>query len=327
MNYGDLQEAVFSWLGYQESGQRKDHLRQRVKDACNKAVRKILYQKPVFYNLRKSTSFSTTSGTTGYYLADDVMMPISLWREGTNAGKLKFVDLDQINYAGFRNTNATTSGDGILTYTVSVKDTSAAKSGTACSVTEGTTTVTGLSGIDSGDVGAIIRLNAEKDEVYRIDSVTSATEVELNRAYRARLTGVGTTGTGSGLSSKKWEVSPPMRWKLDILPTPGSSETIYYDYISSYDGLVNTDESIDVIPVEFEHLVETCAKYNMANFKKMDPQERMLLKAELQEGIRELHKLDIPQLQPNFKAYYKSTLGDHRRTGKSFLPPGTSHRS
>lgn len=58
----------------------------------------------------------------------------------------------------------------------------------------------------------------------------SANAATLDRAYVGRLTGTGVANSPSSLSSVKWEVSPPGRYRVELLPPTTETETISYRY-------------------------------------------------------------------------------------------------
>jgi hypothetical protein len=152
--------------------------------------------------------------------------------------------------------------------------TTAAKSGDAGStagatVAEGATAVSKSGGTAwaSSDVGRRMRFNGE-DADYMVATYSSANSIAVDKAVRGRLTGTGVTGVGAGYAAVKWEIGPPGLKRIQLLPAPTGSATLYYRYIVKPRRLVNSDDVPEVPNEAFHHLIWKGALSHMTLLKE-----------------------------------------------------------
>ena len=76
--------------------------------------------------------------------------------------------------------------------------------------------------------GLMLRLNGE-DTDYMVTAASvsgGSTYLSVDRPVRARLSGLGVTGVGAGYNAVRWEISPPGRIQIQLLPAPSVVPTI-----------------------------------------------------------------------------------------------------
>ena len=262
MNFGDLQERCWDFLGYPDAGQRRDATRQQIRDAVNTAILEIANSCPLAWGLSRESSLSIVAGTAVYTLDDWCDRALEFWVLSPSAQKCRLWLPREADRSGIRNTQlgAPENGPWHLTWyqdTTTAYKSGASGSSTGATVTEGAAAVSkGSSGtaFSASDVGRRFRLNGE-DSDYQISGYTSATAITLDRAVRARLTGTGTTGVGAGYSNVRWEIGPAGLKRIQLLPVPAGAATLYYRYIVKPRRLVNVDDVPDVPGEQFHHLI------------------------------------------------------------------------
>lgn len=253
MNYVSLQEEMWTALGLHDPAQRLDWRRQKIKDALNTVLVEIADACPYLWNLVRESTLALVASTGTYYLNDWCRRPMSFYTTDSAAHKVASRHPRNADRDGSRSTTLSISGtNGPWQLTWTPHNTSGAKTGAAASATEGATSITGLSGLAAVDVGRMIRLNGEENDYQIVSQATTSCVVD--RAVRARLTGLGTTGVGAGYTSVRWEIGPPGRYRVQILPAPSEAYTLPYRYLAHPRKLVNTDETPE-LPEEFHHLM------------------------------------------------------------------------
>lgn len=227
MNFSSIQSQVFAHTGRITDGDIKDWERQKVRDDINMTLDEIMsVMEPYYWRHVDEQSLTLVAGTTVYTLADDTLTPIEFYTADERARPVRYVDPGEADWSGSRNTNATASYALELTWYPPT--TTAAKSGTAASMTTNTATITKVGGTDweSTDVGKIIRLDG--DASFLISAFTSATSITVDQTYIGKLSGATANNSPSSLSSVKWEVTPPGVPRVVVVPGVTEGETLKY---------------------------------------------------------------------------------------------------
>ena len=305
MNFNDLQEACFRFLGLHDSAQRPDWRRQEVKDALNTSLDEVASQPPFLWNLVREADLSVVASTSVYTLDDWVAKPLFIWKSDTGH-KIRFINyrLSGRDHSRYPNAVPASLGPWELTW---YPRSSALLSGTAASATEAATSVTGLSGLtDANSVGRMVRLNGE-DGDYKVLSQTGGTAATVDRAVRSRLTGLGTTGVGAGYTSVRWELSPRDRFCIKFLPTPAEASTVRYSFLALPRRLVNASDTPE-IKEGFHHLLWKGALCKLGAFGEDDASYQRF-KGEYEQARDELRKADNDESDSEDSPYFESLLG------------------
>lgn len=287
MNKNDLMERLWSMLGQHETGQRPDWRTQHLSDALNLKLEEVASANPFLWELVRESTLSIVAGTSDYTLDDWAMRPMQFWTEGTSAHRVAARNYRITTRDGSRNSGSAYTTNGPFEYVLLPRSTTAGSSGTAASSTYASTTITKSGGTDwtSADIGKMIRLNGEEND-YKITAVGGVTSLTVDRATRGKLTGQGTSGTPSNYSSVKWEISPPGRCRIKILPTPTSASTVYYSYVAYPRRLINATD-VPEISDNFHHLLWKGAIAECGAFNE-DPGVYQIYKAEYEQALQGL---------------------------------------
>lgn len=307
MNYNDLQEAVWRFLGNHDTANRVDWRRQEIRDAINMALDEIGTIAPFLWPLNRESTVSLVAGTATYTLDDWCQRALAFWTSDTSAHKIRYNNPRNADRNGMRNTNAAFGTLGPYDLTWAPRNTAAALAGAAASATEGGLTITGLTGLASTHVGRMIRLNGE-DQDYKIVSI-SVTTATVDKKIKSRLTGLGTTGLGGNYSAVRWEIGPVGRLQIQILPTPTVTKTINYRFYALPRRLLNNDETPE-LPTEYHHLLWKGALRWITGFNE-DQNNYSMFKAEYEQGIEMLKRQDQEDMDSEDSPHYDSTLDQY----------------
>lgn len=329
MNFNDLQESVWRYLGFVDSGQRQNYYLQEIRDAINASLDELASTAPFLWPLVRESSISVVAGTQDYYLDDWCRRVLSFWTEGTGAHKVTLHVPREADRNGLRQTGISAGSLGPWDLTLLPRNSSAVRSGTAASATEAATAITGVSGASSADIGRLVRLNGE-DMDYKILSVTGTTQFNVDRAIRGRLsnkstvaTGSGYVGTGSGYSAVSWELGPPGRLRIRLLPSPTSASTLYYRYVAIPRRMLNLSD-VPEIPQEYHHLLWKGALCRISKFVE-DSKMYPIFKAEFEIGLEKFKDEDIEDVDCNEPPPFVSSMDTFDHTRK--LAPDVSFRN
>ena len=321
MNFNDLQESVFRFMGYQTSEQRYDYIRQQIKDDINHTLDAIVHSMPFAWWMVRETTLPLVSGTSVYTLDDWVVRPLAFWTEDTSAHPVRFRDPSEMDSSGARNESASyVSRYPIMAWYPPT--TSATLTGTDGAVTEGASTVTKTGGTawSTAHTDKMIRIQGE-DADLKISAPT-ANSLTIDRAYRARISGNGVTGVGSSLSSVKWEISPPGRYRVVVRPTPTESQTLYYRYLKQHQRLLNTDE-VPELPTEYHHVLLAGTLMRNTMFTEKNPAHSMYMQHYYQ-GLERLKAEDRISVGECGQLQYASPI--HRNPGIGYMPNDAQSR-
>lgn len=257
MNFQEMQQKYFLYLGRPVDAEILDWERQAARDDLNAAVDRIIALcKPYLWVHMREWTLSVVAGTSTYALDAACEMPVEFWTADTRARPIPFIDPRMGDMNGLRNTNAQSTYTHTFVWTPATQ--TAEKSGAAgatagASLSAAGTTVTKSGGTAwaSTDVGKIIRLNGSVDLV--ISSYTSANSIEVARAYIGRLTGSGVANSPSGLTQVAWEVTPIGTYQIQAIPTPQTTESVLYRGVWRHQRLMNNSDTL-LLPERYHML-------------------------------------------------------------------------
>jgi hypothetical protein len=319
MNFGDLQEDVWRFIGVNDSTLRHDYLTQQVRDDINRAIDDIYMSASYLWHMVKEGTIDVVSGTSTYALNDYCIKPLGFWTADTYAHKIGFLSPRDSDRNGLRNSTLTgvEVGPWHLTWAPYA---SAYKSGTSADglvLTEGGVAVTKSGGTawSSTDVGRIIKFNGADDD-YKIASYVSANSITIDKPYRSRLVGVGTSGVGTVPVAPRWEVTPAGTYQVQFLPTPGSSKTVYYRYVARARRLISDDDTPE-LPGQYHHLISFGAILRTTRYLE-DPQSYGSYRDGLASGMERLVQEDRMEMDEEYQSIYDSPI--RRSSFRSFLP-------
>lgn len=314
MNFNDLQEACWRFLGQHDTGNRVDWQRQEVRDAINNTQLELHSAFPWLWQSVRESTLSLVNGTATYALNDWCLRPLAFWTEGTAAHKVMFRQPRIADRDGSRNTSQSFGSLGPYELCWTPRSTTAAVSGTAGATTEGSATITKTAGTDwaSAHVGRMLRLKGESED-YSISAVASATSLTADRVFRGRITGLGTTGVSANYSAVKWEIGPPGRFQVKFLPAPTTSVTVYYRYIALPRRLVNADETPE-LPEEHHDLLWK-GGLRMLSALKEDDASWQRFTAEYGAGVELLERRNIDDIDSEDAPHFETTLNNDAYQG------------
>ncbi len=252
MNYGTLQERCWNFLSQANTAGRADWKRQEIRDALNEVLYDVAGEPPFIWNLVREFTFDIVPNQSVYTLDDWIARPLALRTEDSNAHRVIFRNWRAVDRDGSRATGAVDGPLGPWQVTWYPRTSAALKSGAAASATEGSTSITGLSGLNASDVGRMLRLNGEETD-YKIVS-QSVTACVVDRAVRSRLSGEAVLGVGLGYSSVRWEISPPGRYRLEFVPKPTMTKTVHMKALVLPRLLLQDNETPEIL-TERHHLL------------------------------------------------------------------------
>lgn len=321
MNFGDLQEDVFRFIGENDSSLRKNFLIQQVRDDINRAMDDIYMSSAYLWHMVREGTLSVVPGTDTYALNDYCVKPLSFWTADQYAHKVAFLSPRDSDRNGLRNSTLTGVEVGPWHLTWTPPTSSAYKSGTSSDtlvLVEGSTAVTksaGTAWATATDVGRIIKFNGQ-DEDYVVAATPSSNSLTLDKPYRSRLTGTGTSGTGTVPSTPTWEITPSGTYQIQLLPAPASAKTLYYRYVARPRRLIQ-DSDRPELPGQFHHLISLSAIMRTARYLE-DPSSYGMYKEQFGAGLQRLIQEDRMEMDEEYQSIYDSPI---RRSGfRSFLP-------
>ena len=323
MNFYDLQQRYRNHLGYPDGDALDDHQLQEIRDNINAAQDHIYMAAPYFHWLVREATITPVSSQTVYTLDDSAEKALEFWTEDSNAHKVMLLSAREVDRNGLRNSNLTDTGNGPYEMTWYPRTTDATASGTSASVTVGSTTLTKSGGSDwtSALAGKLIRLNGESADYY-VSSVGGTSTLTMDRAYRDRIVGTGTSGTQSNLSAKRWEISPPGRLRVELFTTSTGGPTISYRYMRRHRVLIADDETPEM-PEKYHWLVLYFALLKDSIFREKKDMYQVF-KREAEDGLAVMLNEERDQHDMEFQARYESPIRLERQ--RLPVPHGTYSR-
>jgi hypothetical protein len=264
VNFNELIETVWDQLGYQADGTRLACTLQAIRRGINTAYDECAEKSFALESLKRESSISLVADQSVYLLNDWVRRLVSL-KTITNAHKIPLHTGKIVDHEGMReSTIALSSGpwDAMRWE----RTTTAAKEGTNGSLAEAGTAFTQTGGDDlvsAEDVGRMLRMKGERND-YKITVVGGVGAATIDRAHRGLLTGNGAGAANhaaSDYSGERWQVGPPGRVRIKLLPAVSAATTLYFDAIWQHRTLINPWDEPE-IPENFRHLLwKGCLKY------------------------------------------------------------------
>lgn len=273
MNLSDLLSEMRAATGYPDTASSfPDWRYQQYKDYLNVAQDEFAATcSPKFFGLIRESTIAITSGS-GLATLNDWCQRILELRSADDAYAYK-IPMRRSRTAdreGLRNSQRQNSSTQAWEYDLPPRSQQALYSSTypdgstyqnnlttyGITVTEGTLvgTVTSSVTLVAAMVGHMIRFNGESAD-YKIISIdNSAHTITVDRKIRSRVSGDGTTNVGAGYTLVSWEISPPQRVIIRIIPTPLTNATLPYRYMAQARKLVNLTDSPE-IQEEYHHLI------------------------------------------------------------------------
>lgn len=328
MNFKDLQEDVWRFVGVHDTSLRRDFERQQIKDDINRAMDDIYASAPYFHHMLRESTISVVANTSTYSLNDYCVRPLSLWTDNQYAHKIAWVSPRDADRMGLRNSTITGVEPGPFHVTWIPATTSAAKAGasgasTGVTLSNGSATVTKSGGTAwaSSDVGLVIKFNGE-DEDYQIATFTNANSITIDKAYYARLTGSGTSGSATAPSNARWEVSPKGQFQIKFLPTPTSSATVNYRYAARPRRLILDDDTPE-LPGQYHYLISLGAILKSAKYAE-DPKAYQMYREQYTVALDKLIKEDRVEMDEEYQSWYESPI--RRQSYRNYFYPDVYSR-
>jgi hypothetical protein len=310
LNYNELIETVWDVLGYQDTGTRIACTLQAIRRAINTSYDECAECSFGLEHLIRESSISVVSGTSVYNLDDWCRRLLSLKTLDSEAHKIALHAGKIVDHEGMRDSSITLS-NGPYDAMRWERTTAAAKSGTVGNLAEAGTAFTKTGGDDlttAADVGRMLRMKGETND-YKITAVGTVNAATIDKAHRGLLTGNGTTLAASSYSSVGWQVGPPGRLRIKLLPEPSAASTLYYTGVWMPRRLIN-DEDVPEIPESFHHLLWKGALKYMA-LRENDMQVAQMWIAEYREALGSYKKRDADEGDDEVVSpRIVSTLGD-----------------
>lgn len=325
MNYGELQEEVWRYLGYPDTttGTRQDFRKQEIRNALNTAYGAILARcAPAVNFMKRETTIAIVAGTQDYLISDWCQRPLSFWTQDTFAHPIDFNRAMEADRDGSRGSNNVAGALGPYEVTLLPRTTDPAYSGAAgatsgAAVTEAATTVVlstaGLT-LTSAVVGRMLKLNGEDDD-YKIMTQDGAHTVTVDKPVKGKLssTGTGGAGTGYAAASTRWEIGPAGRYKLRFLPSPTDTATVYVRYMAYPRRLIG-DSDTPEIQSEMHHLIVEGAMERVTQGKQA-LEWAQSYEARFKDKIAMLQKSDRDEY-PGHRVPRVATLDDYSMHGR-----------
>lgn len=329
MNFKDFQEDVWRFKGVHDSTLRHDFEVQQVKDDVNRAMDDIYLSAPYFWHMLRESSLSVVANTSTYALNDYCVKPLSFWTEDQYAHKISFLSPRDVDRIGLRNSTIRGVEPGPFTVTWTPATTSAAKYGASgasegVTLTNGSTTVTKSGGTAwaSSDIGSIIKFHGE-DEDYKVATFTNANSITIDKAYTARLTGTGTTGTATAPSNARWELTPIGTYQIKFVPTPQSTATVKYRYCARPRRLILQDDTPE-LPGQYQYLIALGAIMRTGKYAENPGAYKMYLEQYV-NGLDKFIKEDRIEMDEEYQSFWESPV--RRASYKTVLPQDVYYRS
>lgn len=329
MNFGDLLENLWVATGYPDTASdRQDGRLQQYKDNLNTILDEICATcAPSLFRLIRQDTINLVPGTDTYTLNDWCARPLSIYTADTQAHKVRYLRPRNADFSGIRNTNYRYPQFGPYTLTDGMRTIAPILSGVngvnGATCAEGSAAVTFGGGGSPWNIAAVIgrmmRFNGE-DADYKVIA-TDGSGVTLDRKVFSRLVGVGTGNTGSGYSNVDFEISPPGRLQVQILPMPQQAKTINYRYMAHPRRMLNLTDSPE-LDTQYHHLLWKGALRLIA-CQKQNADQVQTWQAEYLTALSQLQKSDTDETDsddaPRFETLYD-------RSSMRYDLPGTNRR-
>ncbi len=332
MNFGDLLETLWVATGYPDTGSDRQDMRvQQYRDALNTILDEICAScAPSLFRLIREDTIALVANQSTYTLNDWCARPLSLYTADQQAHKIRYLRPRTADFSGIRNTNYRypqfgpyTLTDGMRTIG-SILDSNVSGLTGGASVAEDSKSVTfpGATGTP-WDIPAVIGrkfcFNGE-DTDYKVVS-TNGSGLTLDRHVHSRLTGVGVSNQGVGYTGAPFEISPPGRLQVQILPMPTIPKTINYRYMAHPRRMINLTDTPE-LDTQYHHLIWKGA-LRLISAIKQNADQLQAWQAEYGTALAQLQKSDTDETDSDDAPRFE-TLND--RSALRYDLPGTNRR-
>ena len=316
MNFQAAQEAIFRDLGLQTSSERIAWQVQEVRDALNWSLDRIMTRTGYWYTFVRTGTISIVSGTSGYELGDDVLMPICFWRQGTDPDKVWFISPEEVDRLGFRSTASYPANGRACQYT-SMQGRFTASKTVVCS-TISATLCTRTSGdlLAATDIGKRVRINGEAPDYYITAVAGDLTTCTLDRGYVARASGEADFAEVTTASSATIEISPGPVRKIEVTPTPGTADTGYFRYARRWKYMLANTDVPDALEEHWHWLWIAGARLQLKAFIEK-PEIYGIYKGEFEQGVQELRSRNRPVIESSSLRYEAGFMQNRWPVGSS----------
>lgn len=314
MNFLNLQNKVFGQIGQPDTGaDRTDAQVQDVRDCLNDALQEICATlSPRLFALEREGTVAIVSGTSDYYLNDWCQRPLAF--RDSYGMPITFRRKKNAELEGCYDTQASGSGTigGFIIVpaprnssayfsAASGSSTGATVANAATSFTTGSSTT-----LVTGDTGRMIRFNGEpEDYVFTFVSAHAGT---IDRPFISRMSSIGTTGAGSTYTNVRFEIGPKLRYKIKLLPSPGTSQTLTYRYMALPRRMVGADDEPE-LNEEFHHLLWKGALRSIEGAK--GSAKYSIFVQEFSTAIQELMRADDDEAASNEPPPFETLNSDN----------------
>ena len=266
MNFSEMQERVWQELGYPSSSDaRPDWKLQIIKDGCNEGLDELARLCPFMFQMVRETTLSLVAGTTDYALDDWCRWPLSFYTLDNNAHKVQLRVPRLADYDGSRNPNLNQWAQGPYELVPIPRTTTPFATQASVTASELATTIPAVSAAATWANRKVTFNNGSED--YKVSSVSAGVSIVIDKALKARLTGVGQTGVGGGLNSASMQISPPGVYQVRVLGGVPEASTLYYRYVAIPRRLI-VDTDRPEIPDAYHNLIWKRALKNCASLNE-----------------------------------------------------------
>lgn len=263
MNFGDLLENLWIATGYPDTGSDRQDMRlQQYKDNLNTILDEICATcAPSLFRLIRQDTIAILPNVDTYTLNDWCARPLSVYTADMQAHKVRYLRPRTADFSGIRNTNYRYPQFGPYTLTDGMRTMAPILAGvngvSGASVAEGSTAVTFPGAVGTpwniaAVIGRMMRFNGE-DGDYKVVA-TDGSGLTLDRKAVTRIKGVGVGNVGAGYTNVDFEISPPGRLQLQILPLPTMGQTINYRFMAHPRRMLNLTDNPE-IDTQYHHLI------------------------------------------------------------------------
>lgn len=335
MNFSNLLQQLWVGTGYPNPAADRQNWRlQSYRDAINTVLEEVIQTNaPFLFSQQREGTINLVAGTSIYTLDDWCARPLSIYTTDVAAHKLVYVRPRRADQNGMRNPSFVYPPLGPYTFTDAMRTSTPAVSGVSgasygLSASDGDLTVTvgssNTSFVGNTDIiGRRLRINGEYGD-YTVLSVASAHVLNIDRPIKSRCddstTCMNTDGAGAGYTQVKWEIGPPQRLRIQVLPTPSAAKTINYRYAVLPRRLLNGDD-VPEINEEYHHLLWKGA-LRLVGAMKQNGDMIQQWGTEYGQALMELAKADQDDWDSD-DAPKRETLMDNLERG---VPPGVYSR-
>lgn len=332
MNFQDLTDTLRIKSGYSDLSATtfKDSRLQEYRDAINATLGEISSTcAPSFFALTRETQINLIAGQQYYEINDWCQRLLTLYTTDIAAHKLQYMRPRNADATGIRNPNIVYPPLGPYGYTDGMRSptalfSAASGSNTGATVAEGGTTVTFGSGVTLTNtvLNRMLRLNGEGGD-YKVTQVTTTPpcSVVIDKPFVSRLRGDGTSNVGTGLTNVRWEIGPPGRVVIQILPMPTANKSLTCRYMALPRTLLNTNDTPEIQQEYHELIWMGGLRHVMAS--KQNPEAYQMYTTEYANAIALFKKSDIDDVESDDSPRIER-LGDRMLPG---APYGTYSRS